>query len=1523
SKGKSRDGTIDDGDYATLRELPLASGHDEDNTSEENKLERDTNKYFTCQKPKTKKYENQLLECVNDDHVTYYASGNRDLQPSSEGENSPLDALPDPPAPHQVEAMVALDHHQPLPLPPPTPTKDTQVLHANSQPSGLTPRCLRRADSGMPADGPLTPRSDSSHSPPLDPTTASSNAISAASSNNSETSSSGIHSSASSQRRATSVEDLTNEPREEPHWRSCSLQRGTQPPTSSNSSSPAKMSNPGRVIANPNATYATNATAAYVNHQPIYNGETTLVAGVASPPPVILETEATVVIRRKNSRPKIQEPGGLNEEPFGRSTNMRMTSFTEATDLRAVQSSSATLPHYPTQPTVTYPHCSTMPLPHASHGYVATNGMSGSCGSVQPRNSPQSALQPITQQIGQATVTAPLQVVTNGVTAHTLPSHHNGVRLMLHGGPNPFVKRFPPVQTNGQQPLGRGATEHPPLGWTRGSSHLPPVTGHCYGSGSQDRRRPAAAAAAAAAASTDQWQRTAADVQRTSAAAPAAAAASATASTAETVGSTLLSGNRAKCIVTYTFQALYTLPDIMTSSRTIIGAVALTCALVPICWLEIRAENLTYTSVIETAGGRLRGAVFRTIRKHKVYSSFKGIPFAEPPLGYLRFKPPVEKKRWSGVLDALVQGSVCTQYDLFNLTLIGAEDCLYLNVFTPHSDFSNATELKAVMVWIFGGGYLTGYPNTEFTGPDFLLEKDVILVAMNYRLGALGFLNLDHENATGNAGLKDQTLALRWVQKNIREFRGDPERVTIFGVSAGSSSVDFHILSPMSAGLFSRSIAMSGSAMNTWWPLQSRLESRMQEFAMGFLFGFPSFSKESLLQSLYEADARSIVRRSTLVLVSKIVPHSGHHQLHLILSTQSRSRCSHEDETWLLILSVRLAASSFPLRWLGLLTMIVHLRVSYSKGWMGSCLSGLVIWLHFLSDESKNISPRVQLRKQVNLRIFKTPNKYFSSLSFIQVNVHFQKKIFLVKSPNLARFNSFVIFQSIENVDARVDKFCRYIEFSMEETYLRQQIMLLNYKSLFPSCNDRLNMLKFALKNHGFKILRLLRANNFNFHEVVFENGKSALHYLVELDSSSERNIMSDGGTMELIQFFVKDSPKNYIDEHGFSYFHGACVAGDVETIRRFLSEGVDVELIDTWRCSPLHVAAQYRRKEVVQLLLENGAEASGEDHSKSTPLHALARMRLCECSNRIGFCDFRRPVDEIVDMLIENGANIEALNAFGDSPLMSAVRSFDVDLTRSLLKRGASLNGLNEERMFSYDFTQIELKNYPLTLNIVEVMKLLQSAGYRLDFDTRLRMLKCWLRARGNDTDNLIPIESSDKDADGQSTYDTIVDNICIHENFGFYQTQEAADYLQEQRKQSRSKLPELTPEHRPWSGQAEGWEQQIAELESIKLNNDISLYKICQMSYDEGYSILKKMKNWSLPPLLGLQHEPMNLVVKRHLANILMRLHLELLVADLFTYDYCQGRLPYVVCRMLAEKMDHEDLLRLCEQTDENVEL
>ncbi|XP_076179805.1 transmembrane protein tincar isoform X2 [Ptiloglossa arizonensis] len=425
-------GPEDDGDYATLRELPLITSLDpaDDSTSEENKL----------------------LECVNDDQVTYYASANRDLQPS-EGDPSPLltpDPLSDPTS-------------EPLPLPPPTPTcaPTTEVVTAplttdTQTNGGQTPRCLRRADSGMPHEE-LTPRSDSSNSPPLEAVGGSSGAGSVTghsnTSSHSETSSSGVHSNASNvsngscQRRATSVDDLTGEQRngEEPReqWRSCSLQRGMQPPTAATVTAfSPPTSRPG--------TSQSFSSPQYANHVPLFvnanaNANVDPVASSGSSsggsgcPAVILENpnEATVVIRRKLSRTKLTEPLNPNEEPFGRSTNMRMTSFTESNDIR-VHAASATLPHYPTQPAVTYPHCSTMPLPHASHSMAGSHmsGSTGSCGSV-PRHT---------------FVAHPPQVHATTVTSHTtLPSHHNGVRL-LHAvqANNPFVKRFPPVQLHTQ-----------------------------------------------------------------------------------------------------------------------------------------------------------------------------------------------------------------------------------------------------------------------------------------------------------------------------------------------------------------------------------------------------------------------------------------------------------------------------------------------------------------------------------------------------------------------------------------------------------------------------------------------------------------------------------------------------------------------------------------------------------------------------------------------------------------------------------------------------------------------------------------------------------------------------------------------------------------------------------------------------------------------------------------------------------------------------------------------------------------
>ncbi|KAI5639531.1 carboxylesterase family domain-containing protein [Phthorimaea operculella] len=196
------------------------------------------------------------------------------------------------------------------------------------------------------------------------------------------------------------------------------------------------------------------------------------------------------------------------------------------------------------------------------------------------------------------------------------------------------------------------------------------------------------------------------------------------------------------------------------------------------------------------------------------YYSFKGIPFAEPPIGELRFKAPLPAKPWKGVKHATEFGPVCYQIDMFKKTgPLGSEDCLYLNVYTPEV---KPITLLPVMVWIHGGGYHWGSGNDDLYGPEFLVRQGVILVTFNYRLGVLGFLSLDTVDAPGNAGMKDQVAALRWVKTNIKNFGGDPENITIFGESAGAGSVSLHLLSPMSKGLFKRAIIQSGSATAYW-----------------------------------------------------------------------------------------------------------------------------------------------------------------------------------------------------------------------------------------------------------------------------------------------------------------------------------------------------------------------------------------------------------------------------------------------------------------------------------------------------------------------------------------------------------------------------------------------------------------------------------------------------------------------------------------------------------------------------------
>lgn len=312
--------------------------------------------------------------------------------------------------------------------------------------------------------------------------------------------------------------------------------------------------------------------------------------------------------------------------------------------------------------------------------------------------------------------------------------------------------------------------------------------------------------------------------------------------------------------------------------------------------------------VVVTRKGLVRGVSQKTATG-KFVDAFLGVPYAQPPLGAYRFRHPQAANPWRGELDASKQPTSCYQQNdtFFGATFAGtqmwnpntplSEDCLYINIWTPfgvanitgsslsYSSLEQQQERqeqqvgrRPVLVWIFGGGFYSGTTSLSiYDGGVLASEEDLVVVSINYRVSALGFLYFGRPDAPGNAGLFDQLMALQWIADNIDQFGGDPKRVTIFGESAGAVSASIHLLSPLSRNLFSQAILQSGSAICPW-ALREPRDLIKSGLALANALNCPSNSSdlESVVQCLLEAEpfalvSQDIVATSAMQLVKSVI----------------------------------------------------------------------------------------------------------------------------------------------------------------------------------------------------------------------------------------------------------------------------------------------------------------------------------------------------------------------------------------------------------------------------------------------------------------------------------------------------------------------------------------------------------------------------------------------------------------------------------------------------------------------------
>jgi para-nitrobenzyl esterase len=247
------------------------------------------------------------------------------------------------------------------------------------------------------------------------------------------------------------------------------------------------------------------------------------------------------------------------------------------------------------------------------------------------------------------------------------------------------------------------------------------------------------------------------------------------------------------------------------------------------------AASAQAAETVRVAQGTLHGQTAGSV------TSFKGVPFAAPPVGELRWRPPAAPAAWSGVREAKAFGPACMQMSTPRPgapPMAQSEDCLYLNVWAPAA--AKPGQKLPVMVWIHGGSFTSGAGSVPFYDGSHFAERGVVLVTVNYRLGRLGFFAhpaLTAENpqgALGNYGIMDNIAALKWVKANIAAFGGDPNNVTAFGESAGGILVNFLMTAPEAKGLFQKAISESGFGRSAGVPIRGDAQRTGEKIGVAY-----------------------------------------------------------------------------------------------------------------------------------------------------------------------------------------------------------------------------------------------------------------------------------------------------------------------------------------------------------------------------------------------------------------------------------------------------------------------------------------------------------------------------------------------------------------------------------------------------------------------------------------------------------------------------------------------------------------